>query len=87
MPIVKNLNSCVQGFLENSHPTVQSLESLQQRAMEEFCKVTSFFGEDGKATTTESFFGIFTEFIAKFEVSCMYVLCLVYEVDSSSGSY
>lgn len=48
---------------------MQSLESLQQLAMEEFCKVASFFGEDGKTTTTESFFGIFAEFIAKFEVS------------------
>lgn len=47
---------------------MQSLESLQQRAMEEFCKVASFFGEDGKATTTENFFGIFAEFMAKFEV-------------------
>uniref|UniRef100_A0A4W4EBQ9 Glutamate receptor, ionotropic, delta 2 (Grid2) interacting protein, a n=1 Tax=Electrophorus electricus TaxID=8005 RepID=A0A4W4EBQ9_ELEEL len=55
----------MSGFLENSHPAVQSLESLQQRAMEEFCKVASFFGEDGKATTTEAFFGIFAEFIAK----------------------
>uniref|UniRef100_A0A673MDP4 Glutamate receptor, ionotropic, delta 2 (Grid2) interacting protein, a n=1 Tax=Sinocyclocheilus rhinocerous TaxID=307959 RepID=A0A673MDP4_9TELE len=58
----------MSGFLENSHPAVQSLESLQQRAMEEFCKVASFFGEDGKATTTESFFGIFAEFMTKFEV-------------------
>lgn len=48
---------------------MQSLESLQQLAMEEFCKVASFFGEDGKAITTESFFGIFAEFVAKFEVS------------------
>uniref|UniRef100_A0A671M2P5 Glutamate receptor, ionotropic, delta 2 (Grid2) interacting protein, a n=1 Tax=Sinocyclocheilus anshuiensis TaxID=1608454 RepID=A0A671M2P5_9TELE len=58
----------MSGFLENSHPAVQSLESLQQRAIEEFCKVASFFGEDGKATTTESFFGIFAEFMTKFEV-------------------
>ncbi|KAL4659123.1 delphilin-like isoform X1 [Arapaima gigas] len=57
----------MSGFLENTHPTVQSLESLQQRAMEEFAKVASFFGEDSKATTTEAFFGIFAEFIAKFE--------------------
>ncbi|TRY84694.1 hypothetical protein DNTS_003917 [Danionella cerebrum] len=59
----------MSGFLENSHPAVQSLESLQQRAMEEFCKVASYFGEDGKATTTENFFGIFAEFIGKFERS------------------
>ncbi|KPP68245.1 delphilin-like, partial [Scleropages formosus] len=46
---------------------VQSLESLQQRAMDEFAKVASYFGEDSKATTTEAFFGIFAEFISKFE--------------------
>ncbi|KAJ8345027.1 hypothetical protein SKAU_G00292200 [Synaphobranchus kaupii] len=57
----------MSGFLENTHPAMQSLESLQQRAMGEFCKVASFFGEDSKATTTDSFFGIFTEFIGKFE--------------------
>lgn len=58
-----------QSFLENSHPAIQSLESLQTQAMEEFCKVASFFGEDGKSANTESFFGIFAEFICKFEVS------------------
>ncbi|XP_062308376.1 delphilin isoform X2 [Osmerus eperlanus] len=54
-------------FLENSHPAIQSLESLQQRAMEEFAKTASFFGEDGKITNTEAFFGIFSDFISKFE--------------------
>ncbi len=58
-----------QSFLENSHPAIQSLESLQNRAMEEFSKVASYFGEDGKSTRTEAFFGIFAEFITKFEVS------------------
>ncbi|XP_029102817.1 delphilin [Scleropages formosus] len=57
----------MSNFLENRHPTVQSLESLQQRAMDEFAKVASYFGEDSKATTTEAFFGIFAEFISKFE--------------------
>ncbi len=37
--------------------------------MDEFHKVASYFGEDSKATTTETFFGIFAEFISKFEVS------------------
>lgn len=60
---------CVQSFLENSHPAIQSLESLQARAMEEFSKVASFFGEDGKFSRPEAFFGIFAEFIIKFEVS------------------
>ena len=58
-----------QNFLENSHPSIQSLESLQQRAMEEFGKTASYFGEDGKSTNTEAFFGIFAEFMNKFEVS------------------
>ena len=58
-----------QSFLENSHPAIQSLESLQTRAMEEFSKVASFFGEDSKSANTESFFAIFAEFIGKFEVS------------------
>ncbi|XP_054891946.1 delphilin isoform X2 [Poeciliopsis prolifica] len=57
----------MSNFLENSHPAIQSLESLQQRAMEEFSKTASYFGEDGKTTTTEAFFGIFAEFINKFE--------------------
>lgn len=57
----------MSNFLENSHPAIQSLESLQQRAMEEFSKTASFFGEDGKSTNTEAFFGIFAEFMAKFE--------------------
>lgn len=63
--------------MENSHPAIQSLESLQTRAMEEFSKVASYFGEDGKSTKTEAFFGIFSDFISKFEVSCA-------EFDSSS---
>ncbi|KAF3853341.1 hypothetical protein F7725_014029 [Dissostichus mawsoni] len=38
----------VMSLPENSHPAIQSLESLQTRAMEEFSKVASFFGEDSK---------------------------------------
>lgn len=37
--------------------------------MDEFNKVASYFGEDSKITTTEAFFGIFAEFISKFEVN------------------
>lgn len=58
-----------QSFLENSHPAIQSLESLQNRAMEEFSKVASYFGEDGKSARSEAFFSIFAEFMSKFEVS------------------
>lgn len=65
-----------QSFLENSHPAIQSLESLQTRAMEEFSKAASYFGEDSKSTSTEAFFGIFSDFMSKFEVSYSTVLCL-----------
>ncbi|KAM8843899.1 delphilin isoform 2-T2 [Spinachia spinachia] len=57
----------MSNFLENSHPAVQSLESLQQRAMEEFTKTACYFGEDGNTTNTEAFFGIFAQFMDKFE--------------------
>lgn len=57
---------------------MQSLDSLQQRAMDEFHKVASYFGEDSKATTTETFFGIFAEFISKFEVSFLNILVTLY---------
>ncbi|XP_055360576.1 delphilin [Betta splendens] len=59
--------SVMSSFLENSHPAIQSLESLQTRVMEEFSKVASYFGEDSKSISTEAFFGIFAEFMTKFE--------------------
>uniref|UniRef100_A0A3Q0R064 Glutamate receptor, ionotropic, delta 2 (Grid2) interacting protein, b n=1 Tax=Amphilophus citrinellus TaxID=61819 RepID=A0A3Q0R064_AMPCI len=62
-----HFTSVMSNFLENSHPAIQSLESLQTRAMEEFTKVASYFGEDSKSTSTEIFFGIFSEFMSKFE--------------------
>ncbi|KAM8961444.1 delphilin [Pelodytes ibericus] len=54
-------------FLENTFPCMQSLDTLQHRAVEEFCKVCSFFGEDPKGSSTETFFGIFADFVSKFE--------------------
>ncbi|XP_063286574.1 delphilin [Pelobates fuscus] len=54
-------------FLENTFPCMQSLDTLQHRALEEFFKICSFFGEDPKGSSTETFFGIFAEFISKFE--------------------
>ncbi|XP_034563956.1 LOW QUALITY PROTEIN: delphilin [Notolabrus celidotus] len=59
--------SVMSSFLENSHPSIQSLESLQTRTMEEFSKVASYFGEDSKSTKTEAFFAIFADFVSKFE--------------------
>ncbi|XP_027668244.2 delphilin isoform X3 [Falco cherrug] len=54
-------------FLESAQPAMRSLDDLQHKAMEEFGKVLSFFGEDLKMTTSEAFFGIFAEFMSKFE--------------------
>ncbi|XP_072205647.1 delphilin isoform X8 [Excalfactoria chinensis] len=58
-------------FLESAQPAMRSLDDLQHRAMEEFSKVLSFFGEDSKMTTSEAFFGIFAEFMSKFERALM----------------
>jgi hypothetical protein len=37
--------------------------------MEDFHQVVQYFGEDPKNITTTEFFGIFAEFIIKFEAS------------------
>lgn len=57
-----------QSFLEMAQPVLRALDGLQQEAMEELGKALAFFGEDSKATTSEAFFGIFAEFMSKFEV-------------------
>ncbi|KAL6036791.1 hypothetical protein STEG23_005443 [Scotinomys teguina] len=55
-------------FLETAQPALRALDGLQREAMEELGKALAFFGEDSKATTSEAFFGIFSEFMSKFEV-------------------
>lgn len=52
-----------------AQPVLRALDGLQREAMEELGKALAFFGEDSKATTSEAFFGIFAEFMSKFEVS------------------
>lgn len=58
-----------QSFLETAQPVLRALDGLHCEAMEELGKALAFFGEDSKATTSEAFFGIFAEFMSKFEVS------------------
>lgn len=48
---------------------LRALDGLQREAVEELGRALAFFGEDSKATTSEAFFGIFAEFMSKFEVS------------------
>ncbi|XP_026981302.1 delphilin [Sagmatias obliquidens] len=54
-------------FLETAQPVLRALDGLQREAMEQLGKALAFFGEDSKATTSEAFFGIFAEFMSKFE--------------------
>lgn len=55
--------------METAQPVLRALDGLQREAMDELGKALAFFGEDSKATTSEAFFGIFAEFMSKFEVS------------------
>lgn len=48
---------------------LRTLDGLQRQAVDELGRALAFFGEDSKATTSEAFFGIFAEFMSKFEVS------------------
>uniref|UniRef100_A0A2I3H1V0 Grid2 interacting protein n=1 Tax=Nomascus leucogenys TaxID=61853 RepID=A0A2I3H1V0_NOMLE len=57
----------MSSFLETAQPALRALDGLQHEAMEELGKALAFFGEDSKATTSEAFFGIFAEFMSKFE--------------------
>ncbi|XP_041605677.1 delphilin isoform X1 [Vulpes lagopus] len=54
-------------FLDTAQPVLRALDGLQHEAMEELGRALAFFGEDSKATTSEAFFGIFAEFMSKFE--------------------
>ncbi|KAI4551836.1 hypothetical protein MJT46_018088 [Ovis ammon polii x Ovis aries] len=53
--------------MATAQPLLRALDGLQREAMEELGKALAFFGEDSKATTSEAFFGIFAEFMSKFE--------------------
>ena len=45
--------------------------------MEEFQSMVQFFGEDPKKTTTTEIFGIFADFITKFEVNRYRFQCII----------
>lgn len=68
-PGAVSLTEAHQSFLETAQPVLRALDGLQREAMEQLGKALAFFGEDSKATTSEAFFGIFAEFMSKFEVS------------------
>ena len=57
-----------QHFIAEASDDVQSILRLQATAMDEFHAVTAYFGEDSKKLGTSEFFGIFSDFLVKFEV-------------------
>ncbi|CAG2203100.1 Delphilin [Mytilus edulis] len=59
----------LQHFISEASDEVQALFRLQANAMEDFHHVVQYFGEDPKNITTTEFFGIFADFIIKFEIN------------------
>ena len=64
-----NIPYRTQHFIGHASDEIQSLFRLNASTMEEFHNVVQYFGEDAKKITTTDLFGVFAEFITKFEVS------------------
>lgn len=56
-------------FISQASDEIQGLFRLQANTMDEFQSMVQYFGEDPKKTTTTEIFGIFADFITKFEVN------------------
>ncbi|CAH1794248.1 unnamed protein product [Owenia fusiformis] len=54
-------------FINESSDEIQKLFTLQVSAHEEFTAMVQFYGENPKTTSTNEIFGIFADFITKFE--------------------
>ncbi|XP_060551742.1 delphilin-like isoform X3 [Ruditapes philippinarum] len=54
-------------FISQASDEIQSLFRLNANTMEEFHSTVQYFGEDPKKVTTTELFGVFAEFITKFE--------------------
>ncbi|KAK6170562.1 hypothetical protein SNE40_018927 [Patella caerulea] len=54
-------------FIAEASDELQELFRLQAATMEEFSNMVQYFGEDPKKIDTSDLFGIFTDFITKFE--------------------
>ncbi|XP_053389051.1 delphilin-like isoform X2 [Mercenaria mercenaria] len=54
-------------FISQASDEIQSLFRLNANTMEEFQSTVQYFGEDPKKVTTTELFGVFAEFITKFE--------------------
>jgi hypothetical protein len=58
-----------QHFISSASDEIQSLFSLQANTSTQLQQVIQYFGEDPKRINSSEFFGVFAEFITKFEVS------------------
>ncbi|XP_056020284.1 delphilin-like isoform X2 [Ostrea edulis] len=56
-------------FISQASDEIQGLFRLQANTMDEFQSMVQYFGEDPKKTTTTEIFGIFADFITKFELT------------------
>jgi len=58
-------------FISQASDEIQGLFRLNANTMEEFQATVQYFGEDSKKVTTTELFGVFADFITKFEVSLL----------------
>ncbi|XP_061181898.1 delphilin-like [Saccostrea echinata] len=56
-------------FISQASDEIQGLFRLQANTMEEFQSMVQYFGEDPKKSSTTEIFGIFADFITKFEAA------------------
>lgn len=59
-------------FISQASDEIQGLFRLNANTMEEFQTTVQYFGEDSKQITTTELFGVFADFITKFEVNYTY---------------
>lgn len=58
-------------FISQASDEIQGLFRLNANTMEEFQATVQYFGEDAKKVTTTELFGVFADFITKFEVELL----------------
>ena len=63
-----NFQDVMGHFISHASDEIQSLFRLNANTMEEFQAAVQYFGEDPKKVTTTELFGVFADFVTKFEV-------------------
>jgi len=57
----------MSAFLASATARVNELVDQSSKTKDTFVNLANFYGEDGKATTTDGFFGIINQFVVEFE--------------------